>query len=433
VSSAELIRFFAQIAVMLGAATLCGQVATRLRVPAVLGELVGGILLGPTVFGTVAPGIFSWVFPAEGATLLARDALLKIGMLFFMFVAGLEVDLSNLRQHGRRIAWVASAGMLVPFALGVSSVLLAPAFWGDQADRSPALFALFLGTALAISALPVIARILIDLNLIKQPVGVIVMAAATIDDIAGWALFGAILSSIAPGDVHGRPLWLTLALVAALFASILTVGRLGARRFITWARIHLPWPSGLIAAISVLILLAAAAVEANGMHAVLGAFLVGVAFAPSAAGSDAAREQAHRVIAQFALSFFAPLYFVSLGLKVNFADHFNLALILVVLVVACLGKIAGASIGARLGGMPAREALAVGFGMNARGAIEIILAGMALEHGLIDQQIFVALVVMALVTSIVSAPVMQRLLADRPLRTPAPMAVSRALGEDKVL
>jgi Kef-type K+ transport system membrane component KefB len=260
----------------------------------------------------------------------------------------------------------------------------------------------------------------------------IVMAAATIDDIVGWALFAAILSSISPGDAHGRPLWLTLALVATLFASILTVGRLGAWRFAAWARVYLPWPSGLIAAISILVLLAAAAVEASGMHAVLGAFLVGVAFAPSAARPDEAREQAHRVIAQFVFSFFAPLYFVSVGMKANFAEHFNLALIVVVLVVACLGKIAGASIGARLGGMPARQALAVGFGMNARGAIEIILAGIALEHGLIDQQLFVALVVMALVTSILSGPVMQRLLADRPLRTLAPVAVSRPLGEDNV-
>lgn len=418
---------------MLGAATLGGYIALRLGAPPVLGELIGGIALGPTLFGALMPGAFGWVFPAAGSTPLARDGLLKLGVLLFMFVAGLEIDLSNIRRQGPRIAWVALLGMVMPFALGAGAVLLAPDFWGEQAHRNPALFAVFLGTALAISALPVIARILIDLDLIKHPVGVIVMAAATINDIVGWALFAAILSSVAPDDTNGRPLWLTLLLVGGLFACLMTVGRRAAHRVTGWAQVRLPWPSGFLATIAVLVLLAAAVAEAIGVHAALGAFLVGVAFAPNAARPDAAREQAQRVIAQFVFSFFAPLYFVSVGLKVNFADNFNLGLILAVLAVACLGKIVGASIGARLGGMPARQALAVGFGMNARGAIEIILAGIALDHRLIDQQLFVALVVMALATSILSAPVMQRLLAYRPLRTPVPVAVSRPLGRDNSL
>jgi Kef-type K+ transport system membrane component KefB len=149
--------------------------------------------------------------------------------------------------------------------------------------------------------------------------------------------------------------------------------------------------------------------ERLGIHAALGAFFLGVALSKQFDEANQARE----VIYQFAVSFFAPLYFVSVGLRVNFVEGFDLVLVAVVLGVACLGKLAGASLGAWLGGMPPRRSLAVGFAMNARGAMELILATIALQAGLIDQRIFVALVFMAIVTSLMSGPAMKRLVGGR--------------------
>jgi Kef-type K+ transport system membrane component KefB len=171
--------------------------------------------------------------------------------------------------------------------------------------------------------------------------------------------------------------------------------------------VALAWPSGFIGLITIIVLLAAALAEAIGIHAIFGAFFVGVALGRAFGEED---QHVREIIYQFAISFFAPLYFVSVGLRADFAAHFDLPLVLIVFAIACAGKIGGASLGAWLGGMPRREALAVGFGMNARGAMEMILASVALEYQVIDQRIFVALITMALTTSMLSGPVMQRLL-----------------------
>jgi Kef-type K+ transport system membrane component KefB len=155
-----------------------------------------------------------------------------------------------------------------------------------------------------------------------------------------------------------------------------------------------------------MILASAVAAEAIGIHAIFGAFLLGVALGRS----HAERNQDHDTIYQFAVSFFAPLYFVSIGLKVDFIEHFDWVVTLIILLTACVGKICGAGLGAFWGEMKIKEALVVGFGMNARGAMEIVLASVALQHNLIDQRIFVAFIIMALITSLLSAPVMQRLM-----------------------
>jgi Kef-type K+ transport system membrane component KefB len=179
-------------------------------------------------------------------------------------------------------------------------------------------------------------------------------------------------------------------------------------------RATLVWPGGFIGLITIFLLIAAALAESIGLHAIFGAFLIGVAL-----GQDKeANHQVHDIIYQFAISFFAPLYFVSIGLKANFATHFDAGLVFVVLLIACLGKIAGASLGAWWGGTLPRQALAIGFGMNARGAMEIILASVALEYGLINQKIFVALVVMALFTSMLSGPAMQWLMNKKSYLAP---------------
>lgn len=401
----ELILFFLQIGTMLAAALVFGQIARKLHQPAVLGELIGGIVLGPTVFGMLAPNAFDWLFPVEGVSSSGREAVIKIGMLFFLFVGGLEVNLAHLRQRGLSVALTSLLGIVAPFGLGFAVVLLFPDLWGPQAHQESLLFALFMGAALSISALPVIARILMDLGLIHTEMGVVVMTAATLNDLVGWSLFAVILTAFVPGS-SDRSLWATLGLVIGFSALILSVGHWVGQPILRWLRSSVAWPSSFIGVTTVLILVAASLAEVIGVHAIFGAFLVGVAL-----GQDLQEEnQAHEIIYQFAISFFAPLYFVSIGIRADFAANFDLLLVLLLLFVACVGKICGAGLGAWLGGMSLREALSVGFGMNARGAMEMILASVALEHGLIDQRIFVALIIMALVTSLLSAPALQRLM-----------------------
>ncbi|MBM3239217.1 cation:proton antiporter [Candidatus Poribacteria bacterium] len=407
----DVVLFFLQISSMLAVALIFGQVMRRLHLPIVLGELIGGILLGPTVLGALAPNLYAWLFPTSGTTSLGRDAVIKLGMLFFLFVAGLEVDLAHLQRRGLSIACTSIAGILVPFGLGLGLVLLLPDPWGPQATSNVFMFALFIGTALSISALPVIARILIDLDLIKRELGMVVMAAATIDDLIGWLLFAVILSNFAPSGLPVRSLGVTLSLVLGLFALILSVGRWVGQRTLCWLQSRLSQPSGFIGVTAVLVLVVAATTEVIGLHAIWGAFLVGVALAEN----SEKRNQAHEMIYQFAISFFAPIYFVSIGLQANFAANFHLLLVLLILLVACVGKIGGVTFGAWMGKMSPRDALAIGFGMNARGAMGMVLASMALEYKLIDQRVFVALIVMALVTSLLSGPIMQRLLMIKPL------------------
>ncbi|MGE0454541.1 MAG: cation:proton antiporter [Vicinamibacteria bacterium] len=411
-----LILLFAQCGVMLLVAVVCGQVVRRFQQPAVLGELLGGILLGPTVFGTLAPGSFERLFPADKSLALARESLISVGMLFFLFVAGLEVKLSQLRRRGMPVALTSVLGLLVPMGLGIASVRFFPGVWGPLANHGGWAFSIFVGTALSISALPVIARILMDLQLIQRELGIVVMTAAALNDVIGWTLFAIILNVLIPAQAvaasaRRETMLGDLGLLAGFAVVVLLAGRWLSRPALLWMRAHLSWPSAFIGITTVVMLGAAAVTESLGIHAVFGAYLAGIALGQTLEPGET--NEAHDVIFQFAVSFFAPLYFVSIGLKANFARDFDLPLVLLVLVVACVGKVGGASLGAWLGGMRTREAFAVGFGMNARGAMEIILASVALESGLIDQRVFVALVVMALVTSALGGPAMKRLVRER--------------------
>ncbi|MDQ1253471.1 MAG: hypothetical protein QG646_2638 [Euryarchaeota archaeon] len=400
-----MVIFFLEIAVMLSMALLCGQLMSRLHLPAVFGELFGGIILGPTVWGWVSPSTFHWLFPASGAIFQGRDALIQICMLFFLFAAGLEMNLSLARKRITNIAWASLTGIIVPFVMGFGMVILFPDLWKGHFHVDSLLFAIFMGTALSISALPVIVRILMDLDLMNTDMGMIITGAATINDLIGWSLFAFILSNLSPESIINIPPYMTFLLVFLLFAFMLTVGRVIAQEALKWLKLYMPWPGSFLGITAVLILLAAACAEAIGIHAVFGAFLVGLAFSQNLEK----RDNAHEMVYQFVMYFFAPLYFVSIGLRANFVESFNPVLVLMVLSIACIGKVLGVTFGLRVSKMSWKQSAVVGFALNARGAMEIILATVARDAGLIDDHLFVALIIMALVTSILSGPIMSRL------------------------
>jgi mannitol/fructose-specific phosphotransferase system IIA component (Ntr-type) len=263
-----------------------------------------------------------------------------------------------------------------------------------------------MATALSISALPVIAKTLMDLNLYRSDLGMLVVAAAVFNDLVGWIIFAVILGMLGTGPLHTLSIGQTIALTLLFALFMLTVARWLINRVLPWIHAHASWPGGVLGFALALALVSAAFTEWIGIHAIFGAFLAGVALGDS----RHLRERTRATIEQFVSFIFAPLFFAGIGLKVNFVTQFDLVLVLTVLIIATLGKVLGCGLAGRFSGLARREAMALGFGMNARGAMEIILGLLALKYGLIGERLFVALVVMALVTSLISGPLLQQVL-----------------------
>ena len=399
----EILTLLLALGVMLALARILGELAKRVNQPAVLGEIVAGILLGPTVLGSIVPAMRATLFPMQGHLPVALDGLSTVAIVLFLLVAGMEVDLSTVWRQGRTAMSVSVFGIVVPFVLGAALAWLLPEMTGWEPGRDRFIFTLFFATALSISALPVIAKTLMDLNLYRSDLGMVIIAAAIFNDLVGWIIFAVILGMIGgTGPKVGNTILLTLSFAAGM----LTVGRWLIHRSLPWLQAHTSWPGGVLAYAMVLAFFGAAFTEWIGIHAIFGSFLVGVALGDS----THLREETRATIDRFVSFIFAPLFFASIGLRVDFIANFDPLLVLVVLVVAIAGKVLGCGFGARLGGMPTREAWAVGFGMNARGMMEIVLGLLALQFGVIGERLFVALVVMAIVTSMMSGPAIQRLL-----------------------
>ncbi|MFA7237892.1 MAG: cation:proton antiporter [Phycisphaeraceae bacterium] len=407
----EIVVMFLALGTLLGAARILGELAKRVNQPAVLGEIIAGILLGPTVLGGISPQTYQTLFPATGSLALVLDGFTSLAIALFLLVAGMEVDLSTIWRQGRVAMSVSAWGMVFPWAVGFLAAAAIPTVMGREPSADWLIFSLFFATALSISALPVIAKTLMDLNLYRTDLGMVVIAAAIFNDLIGWIIFAVILGMIHSGKANshamgvGHTIWMTLAFAAIM----LTVGRWLIHRSLPYIQAHTSWPGGVLSFALTAALFCAAFTEWIGVHAIFGAFIFGIALGDS----SHLREQTRATIDRFISFFFAPLFFASIGLKVDFAAHFDWLLVLVVLVISCFGKIIGCGLGARWGGMDWRQAWAIGFGMNARGAMEIILGLLALQAGVIRERLFVALVVMALVTSIISGPVMQRLLREK--------------------
>jgi Kef-type K+ transport system membrane component KefB len=272
-------------------------------------------------------------------------------------------------------------------------------------NQNELVFSLFFATAMAITALPVIARTLMDLNLFKTKVGMIIVAAAMFDDLIGWILFSVVLGMMNNGSTSYEFVF-TLGYTIAFAALMLTIGRFLFNRSLPWAQRNLSWPGGVLAFSLGFAFLGAAFTEKIGIHAIFGAFIVGIAIGDSVHLNEKTRD----IIHQFITNIFAPLFFVSIGFKIDFFANFDWMLVLIVLCIAMGTKIVGSSLGALWGGLKFKQALAVGFGMNARGAMEIVLGLLALQAGLINERLFVALVAMAVLTSIIAGPMLKYLL-----------------------
>jgi Kef-type K+ transport system membrane component KefB/mannitol/fructose-specific phosphotransferase system IIA component (Ntr-type) len=397
--------FLLSLAVLLSSARLLGELARRVQLPLIVGEIAAGILLGPTVLGRAAPGIQHSLFPGGvPADMLAGYT--NVGVVLLLTVAGLEVNLGIVRRRGRSALLTSVMGILMPMAGGVLLGVLLPDSDLVRPERR-FLFALFMGVALSISALPVIAKTLLDLGLFKTEVGLLVMTAAMIDDLVGWLAFSVLLGPMQGGALALSPVARSVGLTVGFVLVGLLVGRPLLGRLIE--RLQADHHSGSRRVLSLIVLLAlfgASFTQWIGIHAVFGGFVVGVVVGDA----PQLKESTRLIVHDFVTNIFAPVFFASLGLRADFVAAFDLRLCVLVLLVASAAKVLGCTIGARAGGLRWRPAAAVGFGLNARGAMEIILALLALEAGLLREQVFVALVTMALATSLISGPTMKWML-----------------------
>ncbi len=391
---------------LLLSARVLGEMAKRCNLPSVIGEILAGILLGPTLLGWLAPGFSRALFPSDGGVALVLDGLTTLSIVLFLLVAGIEIDLRTVWRQKRAAVCVALFGMALPFAFGFVTAWIAPDLLGYQPGTDRLVFALFMATAMSITALPVIAKILMDLNLYRSYLGVTIVAAAVLNDLLGWLVFASILglSGIAHGNdlSPGHMLWLILVFTLLMMTVVPWI----IHRLLSLILAYSRWQGGVLTFALCLALFSAAFTEWLGVHAIFGSFLAGVALGQS----SHLRERTRTTIDQFVSFFFAPLFFASIGLKVDFATHFDLFLTLTLLTLAMTGKVLGSALGGWLGGLTRRESWGAGFGMGAQGTMGIILGVLALQFGFISQQVFVSLVVVALITSLVSGPILQSIL-----------------------
>ncbi len=401
----ELIQFIFCIGSMLIAARLVGEFFRKFKMPLVVGELIAGVLLGPTLLGNYLPEASKYFYVSTGNVGIALNGLTTISVIMLLFVAGMEVELSIIRQQGAVAFKTSLVGLVIPMGLGYFTARYFYTWFGETDMNNVLPFSLFIGTAMAVSALPVIARTLMDLGLFRTRIGMIIIAAAMFDDLIGWILFSVILGMMNK-TAQGIDFVYTLGLTLLYAIGMLTVGRFLINKSVPWAEKNFTWPGGFLSISLGLAFLGAAFTEFAGIHAIFGAFIMGIAIGDSVHVTEKTREIVH----QFVTNIFAPLFFISVGFKVNFLANFNLQIVALVFFLAVVCKLLGAGLGALWGGLSKKEALAVGFGMNARGAMEIILATLALQAKLIGEPLFVAIVIMAVLTSIMAGPMLQLLL-----------------------
>ncbi|CAN5677366.1 hypothetical protein BH11BAC1_BH11BAC1_10930 [soil metagenome] len=401
-SHSDVVVLFTSISIMLLASRMFAELGKKIKIPIVMGEMILGVILGPSIVGNLFPEFFDHFFPETGNVAISMNAITQISVVMLLFVAGMEVQLPVVLKQGKLALYTSLTSLAIPFTIGFLVAWLRPDIFQLQSEGSHLLLSVFFGTAMAITALPVIARILMDMKMFRTKLGMLIMAAAMFNDLIGWLIFSIVLAMMDHRGV-GSDLGLTIIYVLAFGAFMLTIGRKLLSKSLPYIQTKLSWPGGVLSFSLGLCFICAAFTEGMGVHAIFGAFIMGIALGDSVHLHERARE----IIHQFVTNIFAPLFFVSIGLHVNFIEHFNLQLILLVLLIASVGKITGAGIGAYMGGLNFRKSLAVGFGMNARGAMEILLGTIAFKAGIIQADLFVALIVMALLTSISSAPLIK--------------------------
>lgn len=405
-------HLFVQLLVIIAASRLMGKLFTRLGQPAVVGEMAAGILLGPSLFGLLAPDAFGFVFPKD--TLDTLKLLSQIGVCFFMFAVGMDVNMKHLRGKAHTAVVVSHASIVIPYLLGV---LLAYFLYSDLAVPGATFtaFALFMGISMSITAFPVLARILHERGLAKTLLGSTAITCAAVDDVTAWSILAVVVAIAKATSLNGSALNLLLVLA---FVTLMVAGvRRLLPRWLGDERLAREEPSrGTLATIVCIVVAAALSTEVIGIHALFGAFLAG-SIMPEA------HDFRHKIsmrVEDFSSVLLLPLFFAFTGLRTQIGlldDWQGWLLCLLIILVATLGKLGGSAIAARLTGMSWSVSLQLGALMNTRGLMELIALNIGYDLGILSPRLFTMLVIMALMTTMLTGPLLtffgkQRLAAN---------------------
>lgn len=390
-----------QIAVLLFTARALGEVARRLGQPAVVGEILAGIVLGPSLLSGLFPFVEQWLIPQTETQGYMLDTIRLLGAMSLLLITGLEMDLALIRRQARTAVGISLGGILVPFSSGFLLGQLLPDFLlAPGAHRL--IFSLFVAMAMSISAVAVIAKVLIDLKLMRRSIAQTIIAAAMIDDTISWVLLSVVVGLASGQAVNlGNVLGAVGAVLAFLLLSF-TGGRWLVKKALDFVQDEVSSPDRLLTLVMVLTFTWAGLAQAINLESVLGAFVMGILFSlmPRLPG------EVHRKLASMTFAIFAPIFFAVAGLKVNVINLLEprlLGLTLLIIFIASMGKLLGGYAGGRLiGGHDHWTALTFGVGLNARGSQEIIIATIGLSAGILSQEMFSIIVLLAMTTSLLA-------------------------------
>ncbi|HEX2091190.1 MAG TPA: cation:proton antiporter [Longimicrobiaceae bacterium] len=402
----DVLLLIVQIAALLLGARALGEVAQRLGQPAVVGEILAGILLGPSLLSGLVPALGEWIVPHTRTQGYLLETVSLFGAMFLLLVTGLETDLQLIRRQARTAMGASLGGIVIPFAFGYLLGLYIPGALLADPDRR-LVFALFLATAMSISAIPVIAKVLMDLRLMRRDVGQTIIAAGMTDDAVGWMLLSVVTGLARSGEITAGGALGSVGKVGAFMALSLTVGRWVVRRSLDWVQDRAVSPHRILSLVVIATFAWGAVSQGLGLEAMLGAFVMGILFGQL----PRLPSEVHHSVERIALGIFAPIFFAVAGLKVDvrsLAEPRLMGIALGVILVASLGKVIGGYAGARLLGRSDHwTGLSFGMGMNARGAMEIIIATIGLSLGILSQDMFSIIVLMAIATSLMAPPALR--------------------------
>ncbi|WP_436040938.1 cation:proton antiporter, partial [Rhizobium sp. LjRoot98] len=406
--------FLIQIMVLVVVGRLLGEGMVRMGQPSIMGQIIGGILLGPSVFGLFLPETQAYLFPVSATQMAMTDAVAQLGILFLLLLAGMETDIGLAVRLRKAAAGVSITGIVVPFALGFGLGQLLPENLLPDPDAR-LVTSLFLGTALSISSVKIVASVVREMDFMRRNVGQLIVASAIIDDTVGWVIIAITFSLAQNGSVDLVILAKSVLGTLAFMAFSFTIGRRLVFEIIRWTndsfKSDLPVLSAIIAIMGTMAIIT----NAIGVHTVLGAFVAGVLVGQS----PILTRQIDSQLRAMTTALFMPVFFGLTGLHTDLSvltDPSILLLTLGLILIASLGKFAGAFAGAKIGRFSNAEALALGCGMNARGSTEVIVASIGLSVGVLDERLFSVIVAMAVVTTMAMPPTLRWALARLPMR-----------------
>ncbi|USZ71411.1 cation:proton antiporter [Natronosalvus halobius] len=401
----ELFLVIVQLTLLLFVARLVGEAFSSIGQPAVVGELLAGVLLGPSLLGVVAPTVYESLFAVSESQFHLLEVISWIGLIMLLVVTGLETDIDLIISKGRTAVILSVGGIVVPFATGFALGWYLPVEFIGAPDQR-LVFSLFIATAMSISAIPVIAKVLIELDVIRRDIGQLILAAGMIDDTIGWILLATVAGLARTGVVDLGSAAATILSVVVFLGVAFTIGRRVVAETIRWVDNAVGSDAALLSTLMIFALAAGAITHYMRLEAILGAFVVGVLVGQV----KRFNYQVRRSFETMTLSIFAPLFFAIAGLRMDvaaLADPTVFTIGVVVFAIACFGKFGGVMGGSRLAGLSKWEGITIGGGMNARGAMEIVVATIGLGLGILTTSMYSIIVAVAIATSLMAPAIMR--------------------------